>query len=121
VQGRTVRWAKRDCTGYRLPTADEWAALRIRGETGSTARRCPSAGCPDLVQVKTAGPPNAWFLYDLHGNAPELVMSLEGDGVRWQVVGEDGTLRPWTARDRRTGFRVVRAASYSLTPSGSSA
>lgn len=136
-------------TGYRLPTEAEWeyacrAGTTSRFHTGDTLTRKQaniSLGGKSRVDVLKSGsfPPNAWGLYDMHGNVAEWCndwyKKYEGEAVdpKGAGVGETRVLRggsftevaPFTRSADRDlnmpgdrycyiGFRVAR--TYAVAP-----
>ena len=116
-----------DGKGYRLPTEAQWEyACRAGTTTAFHTGRClstdeanynghyPLDGCPKeeyqekaTTQVKTF-PPNAWGLYDMHGNLWEWCSDWHDEyGKRGAVVDPPG---PPSGSDR-----VLRGGSWSFS------
>jgi formylglycine-generating enzyme required for sulfatase activity len=136
-----VSWdeAKAYCewAGLRLPTEAQW---EYACRAGSTTRYCSGDHEKDLAEVgwydgnsgkrlHTVGElkPNAWGLYDMHGNVWELceeiwvgdyqgVVHRPGDGLRTQDPGKTSTV----VRGGRFGqeARVARSAYRTSYPPG---
>jgi formylglycine-generating enzyme required for sulfatase activity len=113
-ESRTVTW-DRNADGYRLPTEAEWEyACRagtttayntgesINGDTGWYA-----ANSGDTTHPVGQKPPNAWGLYDMHGNVWEwcwdwyIPYSSEAQ-IDPQAEPYEGA-PPWLLRVRRGG------------------
>lgn len=128
IEGQVVRWADRNCTGFRLPTVTEWRraagaglAQRFAG-TDDGEQVCNYArviGCPGVNGHGPTGNavrPNQWFLYDMTGNVAEIVHADEAGEIRWVAIGGAWDQRttipePGEAVTRRApnlGFRIVR-------------
>jgi formylglycine-generating enzyme required for sulfatase activity len=147
-QGFLKRLSKKEDEEYRLPTEAEWEyACRAGtttpfyfGETISTEQANYDGNCvygkgkKGVYRKKTTPvgsfPPNAWGLYDMHGNVLEWCLDWYGKYPTGEVVdpqgppsGENHVLRggsfligPYRCAERRSnesfnwdvGFRVAR-------------
>ncbi|MGM0556044.1 MAG: SUMF1/EgtB/PvdO family nonheme iron enzyme [Myxococcota bacterium] len=81
----SLRFKGLSCQGYRLPTEAEWEyAARAGGEAmpadldAVAWYSANSEGLPHPVGQKQ---PNAWGVYDMHGNLPE--MTNDGESAKW--------------------------------------
>jgi formylglycine-generating enzyme required for sulfatase activity len=119
--GDSVTW-NRNANGYRLPTEAEWEYACRAGTTTAYSTglgiSVSQANCNDAGATKNVGSyaPNAWGLYDMHGNVWEWCWDLKGSysnvlqidplGV---VTGQSRVLRggAWNlnARNLRSAFR----------------
>ncbi len=132
------------CRGYRLPTADEWeVAARAGSDTAFPGGEPTSCMTTDLslarfgwYKVNSQGDshpvgalaPNAWGLYDMHGNVYEWTADTDADG-RHVVKGgafyfnaehaRSANRESFRANDRRSyvGFRCVRTLDDGAAPS----
>jgi eukaryotic-like serine/threonine-protein kinase len=101
-QGDKVRWLK-EADGYRLPTEAEWEyAARAGTETawsfGDDEKLLAEHGWfadNSGQEVQPAGrkKPNAWGLFDMHGNVWEWCWDLYGSYSRPPAAGRDRVLR----------------------------
>ncbi len=109
-----------ECTGYRLPTADEWEYAARAGESG----RAPTALAEMAWSARTAGlrtrpvggrAANTWGLHDMLGNVAEPVhgpryehrggdIRIEPDRLEFATTGSEDR----TYRMHRWGLRLVR-------------
>jgi sulfatase modifying factor 1 len=116
---RFCQWlSKKEGKPYRLPTEAEWEYSARAGTTthyytgdtlpaaflkNATASRYPPPAPVSTVVGQT--PPNAWGLYDMHGNAEEWVLDWYGPYEAGEQIDPVG---------RATGdFRVTRGGSHS--------
>ncbi|MDP6803698.1 MAG: SUMF1/EgtB/PvdO family nonheme iron enzyme, partial [Gemmatimonadota bacterium] len=144
IHGESVKW-DRDANGYRLPTEAEW---EYACRAGTETRFSSGNGDSDLERVGwyygnsrekshevAAKPPNAWGLYDMHGNVWEWCWDWYGgypgsvtdpagpDSGSYRVDRGGGWFnnawycrsanRGWIDpgyRDRYLGFRLSRSA-----------
>jgi formylglycine-generating enzyme required for sulfatase activity len=116
---------KNDGYTYRLPSEAEWEyACRAGtttdfayGQSLSSAQAnfdgtAPFGGAPKGVnrgKTTRVGSflPNAWSLYDMHGNVMEWCMDVYHDG--YEGAPADGSA--WMSDDR-TGWRILRGGSW---------
>ena len=145
--GNTSNWnnviLNTDANGYRLPADEEWE-YACRAETTTAYNVGPSLTPSDANYGGLVGgttetgkyPPNAWGLYDMHGNVSEWTQALSANnhpdypyrilrGGSWS--GFASTARsasvdssPVYTRDNTRGFRVARRVPPEK-PSGTAA
>lgn len=97
---------------YRLPTEAEWEYVCRAGTTGDYAGNLNALGwCPDDVwhDIGTKAP-NAWGLYDMHGNVSEWCEDWFGHYASSDQTDPTG---PTTGQ-----FRVQRGGSWGLRAVG---
>lgn len=121
-----------DCSGFRLPTVDEWAlAARsnthaLYAGTDNPKELCSYAnlpGCPGVggrlnEPMPAKHVPNAWHLYDMTGNARELMIARSEavwkvGGGSWRESVRLDEIRTYQERSADLGFRVVREVTDS--------
>ena len=127
INGGTVTWPDGPaCTGYRLPTDAEWeyaarAGTRTAYYTGVVVDGtndchnepaldpagwyCDNSG--GAVHPVAQKVPNAWGLFDMHGNVGEWVW--DHDGAQ-EADAEDPT------GPEEGPYRVIRSGAYTYTP-----
>jgi formylglycine-generating enzyme required for sulfatase activity len=132
------RWLRaKTGKAYRLPTEAEWEYACRAGSTraysfGESAERLPSFawfransdGGPQQVGLKR---PNAWGLYDMHGNAlewchdlydPRAYAKCPDQGLAKEPHGPSQPTTPADSPTRqRPSFHVTRGGSYDDPPS----
>ncbi len=120
-----ARWLS-DKTGhfYRLPTEAEWEYACRAGTTTAYAFGDDPAGLDDyawyfgnsdeVFHPVGQKAPNAWGLYDLHGNVAEWTLD-EYDAAFYASLPADTARAPW-ARPTRLHPRTVRGGAYDDDP-----
>jgi len=129
-----IKWLNRKevTDKYRLPTEAEWEYSARAGTTTPFALgKClstdqanydgnqPLSGCPKgeyrrkTVSVGSFAP-NAWGLYDMHGNALEWVQDIFSNGAIYTAEQTD----PIYAGDGSCKYRVIRDGNYYSEASG---
>lgn len=92
------RLSKRESRTYRLPTEPEWeyacragaAAAAVVDENDVEKLMQRQQGRWQQAQAVRTGPPNAWGLYDMDGNAPEICSTwfeLPSDPIEERPAG----------------------------------
>ncbi|MCP5109481.1 MAG: formylglycine-generating enzyme family protein, partial [bacterium] len=127
LNGEEVTFKGPSCSGYRLPTEEEWeyaaragtsAAYWSGGSESDLARVGWYAGNSDskthAVKGKAA---NAWGLHDVHGNVWEWTLSPRTDNYTGRDAGIDiAPLRSGAAATASGGVRrVIRGGGYGDT------
>ena len=114
----SVRFKGLDCQGYRLPTEAEWEyACRAgtntkyyAGDSGSDLARVGWYGkvgdTPHPVGTKS---PNAWGLYDMHGNVAEWCWDRLGDYSSSVVSDPTG---PNQTGPEKSFVRMIRGGDW---------
>jgi formylglycine-generating enzyme required for sulfatase activity len=126
---------------YRLPTEEEWEHACLAGNEGPYCFGSDVAQLPDYAwfaddaddapHAVAKKKPNAWGLYDMHGNVAEWCETPDGKGVvkggsyKWSADEEKATARKpvdrawnasdpqmpkskwWLANGQFIGFRIV--------------
>jgi Sulfatase-modifying factor enzyme 1 len=110
------------CTGYRLPTVEEWNyAAKTADDQVENCRFSHLPDCPDASlgprNVKDLAP-SRWFLYNMYGNAAEIVISESDNDIRTQLVGGSWKELPQVQLHKNpvnpssaAGFRILRKLS----------
>ncbi|HXO68736.1 MAG TPA: SUMF1/EgtB/PvdO family nonheme iron enzyme [Bradyrhizobium sp.] len=122
------QWIDEKCSGYRLPTMDEWKHAASEGAAESYAVGdkvdCTRAHLPPChgvnktpLQVKSLQP-SAWQLFDMYGNVSEIVMVNKGAawaalGGSWADAADKGTVLP-ESRTNVVGLRIVRVQAAEI-------
>jgi formylglycine-generating enzyme required for sulfatase activity len=117
ITGEQVVW-NRDADGYRLPTEAEWEYACRSGaltafNSGSTIA-LKLANYNALPQGRIEGKtvpvdsfePNAWGLFNMHGNVAEWCWDWYGD---YPVMAQENPSGPATG-----GFRVTRGGGWNM-------
>jgi formylglycine-generating enzyme required for sulfatase activity len=104
--------ARRDGYTYRLPTEAEWEYAARAGTTGDYAGNLDELGWYDKNAGGTTHPvgqkrPNAWGLYDMHGNVWEWVSD-------WSASYPAGSVTDPTGASSGA-YRVFRGGSWGGT------
>jgi formylglycine-generating enzyme required for sulfatase activity len=116
------QWTNQECSGYRLPTMEEWKHAASEGAAELDAigdkADCTRAHLPHCdgvnkipLEVKSLRS-SAWQLFDMYGNVSEIVMVNYGAawaalGGSWRDAADQGTV-PSDSRANVIGLRVVR-------------
>jgi formylglycine-generating enzyme required for sulfatase activity len=108
VQGTVVTW-NRKASGYRLPTEAEWEYACRAGTT--TAYNTGSSISDSQANYRSSGTkpvgtyaPNAWGLYDMHGNVWEWCWDRYGDYASGAQTDPTGAASG--------AYRVIRGGSW---------
>jgi formylglycine-generating enzyme required for sulfatase activity len=108
----TVVW-HRNADGYRLPTEAEWeyacrAGSTTRYHTGNDILHTMASFNRRAPTVPASFPPNAWGLYDMHGNQWEWCWDWYGEYSKDDLVNPTGA--------SYGSKRVLRGGGYSSPP-----
>ena len=111
----------RDGTNYRLPSCSEWKYACLAGGKGGWGllRNGEEMESPDKKILPVAMlQPNAWGLYDMHGNVGEMCKKSDAYGhVHGMELGLFGSIQfsadsecnmSGSGGDRRVGFRLCK-------------
>lgn len=105
-----TRLSKKEGRKYRLPTEAEWEFACRAGGSGPYAGtgRAQDMGWSneDRVNTQPVGTkkPNAWGIYDMHGNVEEWCSDWYGEYSRTEQIDPQGPTSGF--------FRVIRGGSY---------
>ena len=135
-----VKFDGLDCEGYRLPTEAEWeyaaragqetpfsTGLNLTTDQANYDGNHPYADNPsgeyreETVEVRTFAP-NAWSLYEVHGNVYEWVWDWYGDYPQGSVEDpkgvDNGSARGVRGGGWNSNARYCRSASRAGDPPG---
>ncbi len=120
VSGQEVSFKGPSCSGYRLPTEEEWeyaaragtaTAYWSGGEENDLARvGWYDGNSDDKTHAVKGKPANAWGLHDVHGNVWECTLSPGTDNY----AGRDGGIDVDSLRPDAPGgvWRVMRGGGF---------
>ena len=111
IQGDEVSWEGLDHPGVRLPTEAEWEYACRAGTTGDYAGNLDDMGWYNKNSGEQTHPvgqkkPNAWGLYDMHGNVWEWCWDWHGG----DLLGGNDPVGPNSGSDR-----VIRGGSWGFS------
>jgi formylglycine-generating enzyme required for sulfatase activity len=106
----------READGYRLPTEAEWeyacrAGTATPYNTGENITKEQANFGSKMTSDVGSFAPNAWGLYDMHGNVSEWCWDLLGPYPVETQSDPEGAQPPWT-------HRVIRGGCWYCSPEG---